>query len=297
MTFKQFILLGPPGIDVHAHAIALADRWNVSHIAIEELVQMTGAQESATGIEIRDCLASGAPFPDALLMKVLRKRLEQPDAMLNGWVLSGFPNSLTQAQILNDWLSRVGQPAATAVYLKGMAGLLVNRLWNEQGQHGSTEPIRRRVEAHQEAIAPILTYYQQNSQLRTVNGILSFAEVTHELIQLGHQDEAGAARMIKDETELNTLLAQSSLLVVDCIATWCGSCKQVTPLIDQLADTYGDRVNVMKIDFDENRQISKRFGLKGMPTVMFFKDGELMEILTGVKTYQTYNTVLTRFLE
>ncbi|MEM8805874.1 MAG: thioredoxin family protein [Cyanobacteria bacterium P01_G01_bin.38] len=103
--------------------------------------------------------------------------------------------------------------------------------------------------------------------------------------------------MIKDEAELNSLLAKESLLVVDCMASWCGSCKLVTPLIDQLADAYGDRANVMKIDYDANKQVPKRFGLKGMPAVMFFKDGELVETLTGVKPYQAYSAAVTRYLD
>ncbi|MEB3211812.1 MAG: nucleoside monophosphate kinase [Leptolyngbyaceae bacterium] len=297
MTFRQFILLGPAGIDIRSQAIALADRWSVAHIPMDELIERAIAQDSPLGNEIRAHVEAEEEIPDALVMKVLRKRLEQPDAMLQGWVLDGFPNTLPQAQTLNDWLTAVGQPAPVAVYLKVMAGLLVNRLWNEQGQHGSTAPIQRRVEQHQTDVAPILEYYRQRSQLTTINGSVSAAEIAHELAQLGYEETAGAARMIKDEAELDSLLAQKSLLVVDCIAAWCGSCKQVAPMIDQLATTYGDRVNVMKIDFDANRQISKRFGLKGMPTVMFFKDGELMETLTGVKSYQTYDTVLTRFLE
>ena len=71
----------------------------------------------------------------------------------------------------------------------------------------------------------------------------------------------------------------------------------MTPLIDRLAETYCDRVSVMKIDFDANQQVPKRFGLKGMPAVMFFKGGELVETLTGVKPYQAYSAVVTRFLE
>ncbi|MEM8612569.1 MAG: thioredoxin family protein [Cyanobacteria bacterium P01_H01_bin.105] len=102
---------------------------------------------------------------------------------------------------------------------------------------------------------------------------------------------------MSNESELDSLLAQESLLVVDCMASWCGSCKQVTPLIDQLAEAYCDRINVMKIDFDTNQQVPKRFGLKGMPAVMFFKGGELVETLTGVKSYQAYNAAVSRFLE
>jgi thioredoxin len=297
VTFKQFILLAPPGVDARAHAIALAEHWQVPHLSMDELIDQATVQESSTGLEVREWVESGESIPDVLITKVLRKRLEQPDAMLQGWVLSGFPTSLAQAQMLNDWLSIVGQPPPMVVYLKVMAGLLINRIWKQHGEHGSTEPIRRRIEAHQDAIAPVLEYYQQRSQLNVMNGNLSFAEIAHNLAQLGYEDTAGTARMIKDEAELDALLEQKPILVVDCIAAWCGSCKQVAPMIDQLADAYGDRVDVMKIDFDANRQISKRFGLKGMPTVMFFKHGELMETLTGVKSYQTYTNVLNRFLE
>ncbi|MEM1241037.1 MAG: thioredoxin family protein [Cyanobacteria bacterium P01_H01_bin.26] len=112
-----------------------------------------------------------------------------------------------------------------------------------------------------------------------------------------YDEKTGAARFIQDESELDALLAKESLLVVDCMASWCGSCKLVTPLIDKLAEAYCDRANVMKIDFDANKQIHKRFGLQGMPAVMIFKDGELLETLTGVKPYQAYTAAVTRCLE
>jgi thioredoxin len=100
-----------------------------------------------------------------------------------------------------------------------------------------------------------------------------------------------------NEAALDALIAQESRLVVDCMAMWCGSCKQVTPSIDKLAEIYQGRVTVMKIDFDANRQISKRFELKGIPAVMFFQDGELLEILTGVKAYAEYDAAIARLLD
>ncbi|MEM9448538.1 MAG: nucleoside monophosphate kinase [Cyanobacteria bacterium P01_E01_bin.6] len=295
MKFKQFILLGPPGVGVRAQAIALADRWHIPHISTGMLFQEAIGNESAIGIEARTYVEAGELVPDALVMKLMRKRFEQPDAMLRGWVLDGFPRTIAQAQAFDEWLLAVGQPAATVVYLKAMTGLLINRLWEEQEHAEPIESIRRRLTCHKEETAPLLEYYQQRSQLKTINASLSVAEVANDLAQLGNE-APGAAPLIKDEAELNSLLAKESLLVVDCMASWCGSCKQVTPLIDQLANAYGDRVHVTKIDFDSNRQISKRFGLKGMPSVMIFKDGELLETLTGVKSYQTYSAAVTRFL-
>ncbi|MEL6605626.1 MAG: thioredoxin family protein [Cyanobacteria bacterium J06614_10] len=106
------------------------------------------------------------------------------------------------------------------------------------------------------------------------------------------EEHAGAARFVKDESELDSLIEKEALLVVDCIASWCGPCKLVTPLIDRLAEEYGERVSVVKLDFDSNKQVSKRFGLKGMPSVMFFKAGELSRTLTGVKPYKAYSELL-----
>ncbi|NEQ55604.1 MAG: adenylate kinase, partial [Leptolyngbya sp. SIO3F4] len=211
------------------------------------------------------------------------------------WVLDGFPRTPAQAQWLNEFLSKVGQPTAKVAYLKAMTGLLLNRLSSKE----NPEPlptIRRRLASHKEETAPLLEYYQQQEQLTTINASISVAEVTQALSEL-FEEKTEAAPFIQNESELNSLLEKESLLVVDCMASWCGSCKLVTPLIDQLAETYKERVNVMKIDFDTNKQLPKRFGLKGMPAVMFFKDGELMETLTGVKPYQVYNSALARFLD
>lgn len=294
MAFKQLILLGPPGIDIEAYAIALSERWHIPDVSMERLIQDAIAKESSMGLEAQSYIDTGEQLPDKLIMKLLRKRFEQPDVMLQGWILSGFPHTQTQAQSLNDFLSAVGQPAAKVAYLKVMTGLLINRLSSSE-HYTSIPAIRQCLARHQEKITPILEYYQQQQQLTITNANKSVAEVTQVLFEL-FEEETSAARFIS-ESELDSLLARESLLVVDCMASWCGSCKLVTPLIDQLADAYRDRVNVMKIDFDANKQVTKRFGLKGMPAVMFFKSGELVETLTGVKPYQAYDAAITRFLE
>jgi thioredoxin 1 len=106
----------------------------------------------------------------------------------------------------------------------------------------------------------------------------------------------GTATFIQDETELNALLAAEPLLVVDCTATWCGPCKLVSPMMDQLADEYGEKAKVFKLDLDTNQAIAKRFGIKSIPAVMFFKQGELVETMVGVKPYEEFSNTLQQFL-
>jgi thioredoxin 1 len=106
----------------------------------------------------------------------------------------------------------------------------------------------------------------------------------------------GTTAFIQDEAELDSLLETEAVLVVDCTATWCGPCKLVAPLIDQLAGEYGDRAKVLKLDIDANKPVAKRFGLKSIPAVLYFKQGELVETIVGVKPYEEFSNAVERFV-
>ena len=273
MDSLQLILLGPPGTDVEAQAIALSKRWQVPCISADSLLE---------GLD-----------PDQAL-KLLRRRFEQPDVMLNGFVLEGFPKTLSQAKAFDELLAKFDLAETEVAYIMATTGILINRFLPKDAEE-SVSSIRERITNYKEHIAALLDYYQERSRLHMINGSRSAAEVTNDLVQLG-QEETGAAGFIKDEAALDGLIEQESLLVVDCIASWCGPCKLVSPLIDRLAEEYGDRATVVKLDFDNNRQVAKRFGLKGMPSVMFFERGKLVEILRGVKPYKSYSDTISRFL-
>ncbi|MGK5094137.1 thioredoxin [Deltaproteobacteria bacterium TL4] len=74
---------------------------------------------------------------------------------------------------------------------------------------------------------------------------------------------------------------QSGLTLVDFWAEWCGPCKALAPTIEALAETYDGKIKVCKLDVDSNQQAAARFGIRGIPTVMLFKDGRQADILTG----------------
>lgn len=104
------------------------------------------------------------------------------------------------------------------------------------------------------------------------------------------------AAYIQNETEFNTLLETEPLFVVDCTASWCGPCKLVAPLIDQLADEYSARAKVFKLDLDANKPVAKRFGIRSIPAVMIFKQGELAETIVGAKPYEDFSSALAKYL-
>ncbi|MEL6555218.1 MAG: nucleoside monophosphate kinase [Cyanobacteria bacterium J06621_11] len=303
MASKQLILLGPPGAKVEQLAIAIAELWQVAHISLKALVRQAVVKESAVGKEIRQLREKEKEIPDALLVKLLRSRFEQPDAVLKGWVLEGFPATVEQARALDELMVSFGLAEAKAAYIKASTGILINRLTSD-GAGESVATLRERIIGYKERIVPVMEYYQQKvekgaaapSRLTVVNGSQSEAEVKNTLSRL-ENEETGSARFLSNETELDALIERETFVVIDCVASWCGPCKQVSPLMDKLADTYGAQASVVKLDFDNNRQVAKRFGLQGMPSVMFFEKGKLKETLTGMKPYSIYDAAMARLLK
>jgi thioredoxin 1 len=98
------------------------------------------------------------------------------------------------------------------------------------------------------------------------------------------------------DSELNELLTQSGVVVVDYTASWCGPCRLIGPYIDKLAEEYADRAQVRKIDLDQNKENAKKFNIRSIPAVLFFKNGELVEHLVGKASYETFSETLEKHL-
>ena len=302
MASKQLILLGPPGAGVETLAAAVAEQWQVAHISLKSLMRQAVVSESAVGREIGEKRSQEGKVSDELLIKLLRSRFEQPDVMLKGWILDGFPMTVAQAQALDKLTLSFGLGEAKAAYIKAGTGILINRLVSG-GAGESVGELRTQISSYKENVVPVMEYYQQKenkgaaapSRLTVVNGSQSEAEVKNALLRL-ENEETGAARFLSSEDELDELVGREQFVVIDCVASWCAPCKQVSPLLDRLAETYSDRASVVKLDFDNNRQVAKRFGLQGMPSVMFFRGGELQETLTGMKPYSVYDAAMVKLL-
>ena len=72
--------------------------------------------------------------------------------------------------------------------------------------------------------------------------------------------------------------------VVDFWAEWCGPCRMITPIIEDLANEYGDTVKVGKLNVDENSEVSQRYAIRSIPTILIFKDGEIVDRHVGTTT-------------
>ena len=89
------------------------------------------------------------------------------------------------------------------------------------------------------------------------------------------------------------VLKSDTLVLVDYWAEWCGPCKQIAPILDETAKEYGSRLQIAKMNVDENREIPAKFGIRGIPTLMLFKGGQLAATKVGALN----KAQLTAFIE
>ncbi|NOJ27243.1 MAG: thioredoxin [Nitrososphaera sp.] len=83
------------------------------------------------------------------------------------------------------------------------------------------------------------------------------------------------------DSNFNAEVSRYPILVVDFWAPWCGPCRMVAPVIDQLAKDYSGRVVFGKVNVDENQIIANKFGIQSIPTMMVFKNGKVVDVMIG----------------
>jgi len=91
----------------------------------------------------------------------------------------------------------------------------------------------------------------------------------------------GNAVAVTDQSFETEVLKSTVPVLVDFWAAWCGPCKLIAPVVEELAIEYGGKLKVVKVDVDENQEISIRYGVQSIPTLMLFRDGAPVERLIG----------------
>lgn len=95
--------------------------------------------------------------------------------------------------------------------------------------------------------------------------------------------------MSKKVLELNVndfdqeVMSSDRLVVVDFWAQWCGPCKILSPIMDNLSETFENKVKIAKVNVDEQPELTTRFKIMSLPTILFFKDGEIIEKIAGMR--------------
>ena len=93
---------------------------------------------------------------------------------------------------------------------------------------------------------------------------------------------------ITDTTFDKLVLQSDKPVMVDFWAAWCGPCRMVGPIIDELSNEYDGKAVVGKVDVDNNQEFAAKYGVRNIPTVLLFKNGELVDRKVGVSPKQVY---------
>ncbi len=97
---------------------------------------------------------------------------------------------------------------------------------------------------------------------------------------------------VSDDSFATDVLGSQTPVLVDYWAAWCGPCKMIAPILEEVANDFGDKVTIVKLNVDENQQTAAKFGVRGIPTLMLYKDGQVKATKVGALS----KSQLTEFL-
>lgn len=107
----------------------------------------------------------------------------------------------------------------------------------------------------------------------------------------------GSLALKVDDRSWDTEVAKApELVMVDFWAVWCGPCQMVAPIVDELAQEYEGRLRVRKLNTDENPEVAGRYQIMSIPTILFFRNGELVDRLVGARPKRQFKELIDKLL-
>lgn len=176
----RLIFLGPPGAGKGTQAKVLADFLQVPHISTGDILRQAITDQTALGVKAQEYMDKGDLVPDQLVQDMVEERLQKSDAQ-KGWILDGFPRTVSQAVFLGSLLDRIQGDSERVVNLDAPDEIVVSRLLGRGRKDDSEDVIRYRLNVYRRDTAPLIQYYGDRQKLLTVNGNQSQEEVTSAL--------------------------------------------------------------------------------------------------------------------
>lgn len=96
--------------------------------------------------------------------------------------------------------------------------------------------------------------------------------------------------------EFEKILSENTLVMVDFFATWCGPCQMFSPIVEQIEDKYDGDLTVVKVDIDENSDIAEKYTIQSVPTTILFKNGEVVERVSGMLSLSQCSDLIDKHL-
>ncbi len=110
------------------------------------------------------------------------------------------------------------------------------------------------------------------------------------------KSKLGATKIVTDATFDVDVLKNEKPVVVDYWAEWCGPCRMVAPVLEEIAQEHGDKIDVVKLNIDENPDVAQRYGILAIPTLGVFAGGEVVKQIVGAKPKAALLRELSEYL-
>ncbi len=106
----------------------------------------------------------------------------------------------------------------------------------------------------------------------------------------------GATKVVTDATFEAEVLKSSKPVIVDYWAEWCGPCRMIAPVLEEIASEYGEKIDVVKLNVDENPAVAQRYQILAIPTLNVFQNGEVVKQIKGAKPKSALLRDLAEFI-
>lgn len=179
----RIILLGAPGSGKGTQAELVVQKYQIPHISTGDLLRAEIAAESGLGMKAKAIMEAGDLVSDEIMLDVIEERLGKDDVH-NGFMLDGFPRTLTQAAGLDRLLSKLGQPVDLVIFFDVDYSEIMQRLLARKRSDDTEDTIRKRLEVYEAQTAPLIDYYKTKGNLRSIQGVGEVSEICERIFQL-----------------------------------------------------------------------------------------------------------------